>query len=197
MFPPIYNKDRTMVHQYIRKAEQDCSNRLASIQTLDGKIQDWWSKVSPSLKVSPSDPALLTLQVGYHMSLCVLHSSIIPLFSWSSIDEAPAYARQLSARTAFEHANSISSIMASTPFPPSRIPGLAGYAAYAACAIQIPFLRCLDPEIKRQMHTNVSANLNVLQGVGVHWKFIEILVSLKEPTKRNFEIDLICAGEEH
>jgi hypothetical protein len=184
-----------MVHQYIRKAEQDWSTQLTSIQTLDGKIQDWWSKVSPSLKVSPSDPALLTLQILYHMCLCVLHSSMVPLFSWSSVDEAPSYARQLSAQTAFEHANSISSILASTPLPPSRVPGLAGYAAYAACAIQVPFLRCLDPVIKRQAHANVSTNLNVLQGAGIHWKFIELLVSLKKLTKKNIEVDLIYVGE--
>jgi hypothetical protein len=134
--------------------------------------------VSLSLKVSPSEPALSTLQVMYHMSLCVLHSSIVPLFSWSSNDEAPSYASQLSAQKAFEHANNISSILASTSFPPSRLAGLAGYTAYAACAIQIPYLRCLNPVIKQQAHTNVSTNINVLRGVGVHWKFIELLVSL-------------------
>jgi hypothetical protein len=174
----FHNSDRTMVHQYIRKAERDWSTRVTSIQTLDGKIETWWAKVSPSLKVNPTEPSLLTLQVMYHMSLCVLHSSIVPLFSWSSNDEAPSYASQLSAQKAFEHANSISAILASMPFPPSRLPGLASYTAYAACAIQVPFLRCLNPVIKQQAHTNVLTNIKVLRGAGVHWKFIELLVGL-------------------
>jgi hypothetical protein len=166
-----------MVQQYIRKPEQNWSNRLKSIQVLDGKIQDWWSKVCPDLKISPSNPALLTLQIGYHLALCVLHSSIVPLFAWSSIDETPAYACQLSAQMAFLHANSISSIMENTPVTPSRFPGLVAYSAYVACAIQVPFLRCLDPGIKQQAHEHVFTNLNVLQGAGMHWKFIELLVS--------------------
>jgi hypothetical protein len=69
--------------------------------------------------------------------------------------------------------------MESTQIPPSRFPGLIAYAAYAACAIQVPFLRCLDPIIKQLAHAHILTNLNVLQVAGLHWKFIELLVSRK------------------
>lgn len=90
-------------------------------------------------------PKLLLLQVIYNQCLCSLHSSIVPLFSWSHCEGVFAHEQQLSAQTAFEHANSVSKLQHAPlelDWNARRMPSFVGYAAYSACAIQAPFLWC-------------------------------------------------------
>ena len=107
--------------------------------------------------------------------LCALHSSIVPLFSWSTSD-APQYSRQLSAQTAFEHANAISSKLAAITFEYSKLPSFVGYAAYCASAVQIPFLWCLRQDVKEQIQAYLRTNQTIIQAIGAHWKLIGLLV---------------------
>jgi hypothetical protein len=123
----------------------------------------------------------LLVHIIYHSCLCALQSSIVPLFSCSTSDGASPYARQLSAQSALQHANAISSLLGAArevQLDPARMPSFIGYAAYCACAVQIPFLWCSKPEIKQRAHANLLTNLSGIQGIGKHWKFIELLVSL-------------------
>ncbi|KAI7978703.1 hypothetical protein EIK77_010609 [Talaromyces pinophilus] len=55
------------------------------------------------------------------------------------------------------------------------MPSFLGYAAYCACAIQMPFLWCTRPEVKQQAHVNVVTNLNVILIIGKIWKFVQLL----------------------
>jgi hypothetical protein len=183
----LSNSCRYAVYQLVRQSETNWALRLASIQALDGRINEWWSKLHQSLQITSAEmpsniiPSLLLLQIIYHSCLCALHSSIVPLFSWSTSDAASSYARQLSAQSALQHANAISSLLGAArevQLDPARMPSFIGYAAYCACAIQIPFLWCSKPEIKQRVHANLLTNLGVIQGIGKHWKFIELLVSL-------------------
>jgi hypothetical protein len=177
---------RSEVHQLVKQTNITWAHRLASIQSIDGRIRDWRARLHPSLTINladaPSDtlPNLLLLHIVHHLSLCVLHSSVVPLFSWSTNDGAPQYAQQLSAQVAFDNANAIASHFEAAQnagCSPSRMAGLAGYAAYCACAVQIPFLWSTMLDMKQRMRKNLSTNLGVLRGIGEHWKFIELLVS--------------------
>jgi len=182
----LANGCRFAVCRLVKQSETNWALRLASIQALDGRTNEWWSKLHQSLQITPAEmpseiiPSLLLVHIIYHSCLCALHSSIVPLFSWSTSDRASPYARQLSAQSALQHANAISSLLGAArevQLEPARMPSFIGYAAYCACTVQIPFLWCSKPEIKRRAHANLLTNLGAIQGIGKQWKLIELLVS--------------------
>jgi hypothetical protein len=145
----VANSCRPAVYQLVKQLETNWVLRLVSIQALDGRINEWWSKLHQSFQIAPAEmpsniiPSLLLVHIIYHSCLCALHTSIVPLFSWSISDGASPYARQLSAQSALQHANAISSLLGAArevQLDPARMLSFIGYAAYCACAVQIPFL---------------------------------------------------------
>ncbi|OAA56300.1 Transcription factor [Niveomyces insectorum RCEF 264] len=133
---------------------------------------------TPSSPSGNSLPLLLLLRVMYHQSICILHSSIVPLFSYRSDTERILYARQVSAQLAFEHAQAISRLIQAVPhykIDPDQIPSFVSYAAYSACAVQIPFFWCLNQDVQARVRSNVLANLRIIQHMGKHWKYIALL----------------------
>lgn len=177
---------RSEVQALVKQTNAPWSTHFASLQDLDGRIKQWWARLHCSLRISLVEapptmrPNLLLLHVLYHACLVVLHSSIVPLFSWRPSEKASLYARQLSAQTALHHANAISSLLGAAreaQCEPDMMPSFIGYAAYCACAAQIPFLWCVKLEIKQNAHANLLINLGVIRGIGKYWKFIELLVS--------------------
>lgn len=177
----------------VKQPEPNDASRLAAIQTLDGRIHEWWSKFPLTLQLTPTNfssisstalPRLLLIHTVYHQCLCALHSSIVPLFSWSASDDSCLYARQISGQTALDHANALSALFDTAlhyPWDPSRMPSFIGYAAYCACAIQMPFMWCRKPEIKHKAHANVLTNLKTIHLMGKYWKFIALLVRILSP----------------
>ncbi|GLB09894.1 hypothetical protein AtubIFM57258_005823 [Aspergillus tubingensis] len=100
---------------FIKQTGLNLASRLIEIRTLDSRIREAWSKLDSSFELDCAKlaavllqdlPNLLLLHVIYNQCLCSLHSSIVPLFSWSRCEGVFAYEQQLSAQTAFEHANS-------------------------------------------------------------------------------------------
>jgi len=186
----------TGLRNEVSEAAKIVDSQLAVLQHLHTKISSWWSNVPDYLKLRldpiPSAqkqalPLLLLLRVIYHQSLCVLHSSIVPLFSYRTNTECLPYARQISAQLSFEHANSISQLLKAVPkysIDPNRIPSFVGYAAYTACAVQIPFFWCINREVQDLVRSNVLANLRIIQQMGKQWKFITLLVSIKKPANK-------------
>ncbi|OJJ32253.1 hypothetical protein ASPWEDRAFT_175548 [Aspergillus wentii DTO 134E9] len=162
-------------------------SRLAEMQTLDGRIHEAWSKLDPCFHLEcarmaavPSHelPTLLLLHVIYHQCLCSLHSSIVPLFSWSPCEGVFPYAQQLSAQTAFEHANSVSALLhaaSELDWDCRRMPSFIGYAAYSACATLTPFLWCSQPHVRQRAISSVLASLKILQILGKDWAFLGVL----------------------
>lgn len=180
---------RTQVYLLIKKPESTVSSRLAAIQVLDARISTWWSSIAPSLVLS-SDilhsiplsilPRLLLIHIVYHQCLCALHSSIVPLYSWSTSDDSCLYARQVSAQIALEHANAASALFDAAlrhQWDHSRITSFVGYAAYCACAIQIPFMWCSNPIIREKANANVLIDLKMIQLLAKNWKLVAYLVS--------------------
>jgi hypothetical protein len=147
-----------------------------------------WNELPPDLKLTAPKiaavlpdalPIILLLNVVYHQSLCALHASIVPLFSWGSGDESWSLARQSSAQVAFEQASATSELIdavLSTYTRLSAIPSFVAYAAYSGCAIQIPFLWCSNPGVKDRVHANITANVKMIQTLAAYWKFAALLV---------------------
>lgn len=172
------------VQALVKQTNLPWSTHFTSLQDLDGRIKRWWARLHCSLRISLAEaplkmrPNLLLLHVLCHACLVALHSSIVPLFSWRPSEKASLYARQLSAQTALHHANAISSLLGAAreaQCEPDIMPSFIGYAAYCACAAQIPFLWCAKLEIKQNAHANLLMNLGVIRGIGKYWKFIELL----------------------
>lgn len=181
--------NRSSVVSSIKEPGTNIQCRLTAIQIIDARIQTYWSNLPDELRLNGRTSlskvdvdalqGILLLNIVYHQCLCALHSSIVPLFSWSKSDWDATYALHLSAQIALDHANSISSLFRATlelPWDFNKMPSFLGYAAYCACAIQMPFLWCTRPEVKQQAHMNVVTNLNVILIIGKIWKFVQLLV---------------------
>lgn len=177
----------------VKQPSVPLSTRLIEIQTLDARIHQTWLQVAPQFHLDASTvantplsdlPNLLLLNIIYHQCWCSLHASIVPLFSWSASAETLAYAHQLSAQTAFEHANAISLILEAAmnvQWDAARMPSFIGFASYCACAIQIPFLWCAKQDIRQRAVRSIVANLKTLQILGSYWAFLKILVRIIDP----------------
>lgn len=184
----MLTKTRNSVCLLVGQQLSDTSSRVRAIQELDSKILEWRSAMPQSLELSAATislvpphtlPLLLLIHIVYHQCLCSLHASIIPLFSLGLSEEGFSYARQISAQIAFEHANSVSSLieaMLEHSLDLSRVPSFVGYSAYCSCVIQAPFISCTKAGIRERALINVLANLRVIQQLGKFWKFIYLLV---------------------
>lgn len=166
------------------------SSKLASILALDERLLIWWNTVHPPFKLTKSNiggiaakilPKVVLLNILYHQSLCALHASIVPLFSWDGDESSWHAARHLSAQIAFEHASAASSIIeavVSTCPNLGSMPSFIAYAAYSGCAIQIPFMWCSNTKVQNAARTFVGANIRLIHAMGAYWKLASLLVSL-------------------
>lgn len=166
------------------------TERIHAIHALDNRITAWWATVPQMFQLSAESvpklgpdilPNILLINAAYHQCLCALHSSIIPLFSWSADDNSWLSARPVSAQIAFEHACAASAIFKAVleHYPRlSALPSFVGYTAYGGCAIQIPFLWCLELAVRARAHSNVQANISIIHTMARYWKFASLSVSL-------------------
>lgn len=160
---------------------------MTGIYALDDDLSTWWRGLRSNWKLSPSTipsiPAnrltnILLINLIYHQSLCALHASVVPLFSWSTGDNSWSSARQASAQVAFEHACSASELIHATLSTGiSVLHTFIAYAAYSGCAIQIPFMWCLNPTVKERAIANVRANTKMIHTMAPYWKFAALLVT--------------------
>ncbi|KIN06860.1 hypothetical protein OIDMADRAFT_109269, partial [Oidiodendron maius Zn] len=175
------------VHTFIKNPISDPSTGMAELQALDARIYKWRTNIPRSLELTPATipttsmsilPRLLLIHIVYHQCLCALHSSIVPLFTSSETDDSWGYAIQLSAQTAYDHSNiacalfeaSLSHLGGSGTFA-----SFIAYAAYCACAIQIPFLWCQQLNVKERAQVNVRSALKLINSMAKFWKFSALL----------------------
>ena len=197
---------RASVFSLVKSPESSISERITGIYALDDDLSRWWSKLRPNLKLGSSNIAtvpkdrltnILLLNLVYHQSLCALHASIIPLFSWSIADDSWSSARQSSAQVAFEHACTASALLdAASSFHTSLSPThtFIAYAAYSGCAIQIPFMWCLNAAVKKRATANVRTNIKIIHAMAPYWKFAALLVSNFQLTEIGLLLMLSCLG---
>jgi hypothetical protein len=147
---------RMLASNLARDTKLDLEQKVWDIQKLDTKISTWWRGIHRSFVIDGDDGGddhtnrstlqfqrRMLLSIGYHQSLCVLHASIVPLFSLSPITGEHSYAQIVSAQTALDHARQISNIFRKA-LALEVLPylGFVGYAAYCSCAIQLPIALC-------------------------------------------------------
>lgn len=188
--PNSADDDRQEVSNLIRTPEPNIATRISAIYNLDSKVTQWWSKLPLSFRLTTDNistiptgqfPKILLINTVYRQCLTALHASIIPLFSWSTEDDAWPTARRLSATIAFDHAREASDIFEAAlgNYPDSSaFPSFVAYAAYSGCAIQIPFMWCREQKVRDRAYANVKTNARVIHTLATHWKFAGLLVSL-------------------
>ncbi|KAF5575499.1 hypothetical protein FPCIR_13121 [Fusarium pseudocircinatum] len=169
------------------RSEGDLNLRLQEIFRVENNISSWWNNVPVGFKLDASTisslprkdlPKIILTNLAYHQSLCALHASIVPLFCWSKGDRTYSSARQLSAQVAFDHAVAISSLIdaiLTTSHPLSSMPIFVAYAAYSSSAIQMPFLWCSEPSVRKRAQSNIDANVKIMQGMSSYWKLASLL----------------------
>ena len=123
----------------------DFHERLSAIYALDQDLKNWWAQLPDCCKMRsagslPTDdnvvPKVMLVNIFYHQALCVLHSSLVPIFSWSKQQSTWANALQLSAQIAYEHACEVSLLIGKVLDCYARLsamPSFVSYAAYCGC----------------------------------------------------------------
>lgn len=170
----------------VKCPESNISERMTEIYALDDDLTIWWRNLRSNWKLTPSNIAsipadrltnILLLNLIYHQSLSALHASVVPLFSWSAGDDKWSSARQASAQRAFEHASAASALIEATIATGKCVlHTFIAYAAYSGCAIQIPFMWCLNPAVRERAIANVKANTKMIRKMSQYWKFASLLV---------------------
>ncbi|KAH8703400.1 hypothetical protein BGW36DRAFT_354822 [Talaromyces proteolyticus] len=171
-----------LVRLLVRDTGLSADEKTVNIQNLDMELHQWRQHLPNRFVLTPtsvetSSPAvlshLLLLNIVFHQCLCVLHSSIVPLFTFGPGGETLPHVQSSSAQTCFDHANQMTTIFEiALPWCTSHAPGFVGYAAYCASAIQLPFLWCNNPEVSMRAFANIRVNAKVLNGIGKRWKFV-------------------------
>ena len=177
-----------MVFAVVKHLESSVGDRFTKIYSLDDALTRWWSALQPKHRLTPETlpqiavhqlPLALLVNVVYHQSMCALHASVVPLFSWTTSDDSWAAARQASAQKTYEHAGAVSDLIAATLDAHPKLAmthSFLAYAAYSGCAVQIPFKWSSNPMIKKRAITNVSKNLKIIQSMAPYWKFAALVV---------------------
>ncbi|KAK4889551.1 hypothetical protein LTR27_011629 [Elasticomyces elasticus] len=178
------------VFSHIKSPDLDFGESVTGIYALDSDLSKWWSQVHPELKLDPANASgiskdklskVLLLNLIYYQSMCALHASIVPLFSWSVAEGklvGHSAARQSSAQVAYEHACTASDLMdAVLSLLPTLNPAhsFIAYTAYSGCAIQIPFMWCSNLAVRQRATRNVQTNVKVISAMATCWKFAVLL----------------------
>ncbi|KAF5614770.1 uncharacterized protein FTJAE_13605 [Fusarium tjaetaba] len=180
------------VHNLIKSPDADSEIRLNAIYHLNTEITRWWIDLPENLRLDISNlsqtrrkdlPRLVLIHAVYYQCLCVMHSSLVPLYSWGKEEHVPLLAMQLSAQIAYDNACAVSELFQAILEQYSEFnefTSFVGYAAYCGCAIQIPFMGCSDLTVKERATKNVRVNLQIIRSIGLNWKFVSLLYSYAE-----------------
>ncbi|KAK5686531.1 hypothetical protein LTS10_002651 [Elasticomyces elasticus] len=174
----------------IKTTGASLATKLPAMYALHEKLSSWWQNLPINMRFASTNvamvpkkmlPNILLMNVVYHQSLCALHASIVPLFCWGKAakgDEGWSIARQMSAQIAYEHACTISELLAavrSISNDHSAMPSFICYGAYSGCAIQIPFLWSSKQSVRERAWINVKTNMNIISNMATFWKYAALL----------------------
>ena len=173
----------------VKSPPAEFADHLSTIYSLEEELQSWWERLPDDLKMRSSDtpplppdvdmlPKILLINVFFHQSLCILHSSIVPIFSWGKHADNQSTGLQLSAQVAYDHACEVSrliQVVLSDYGRLSAITSFIAYAAYCGCAIQIPFMTALDGGVRARSQANVKSNVRMIEIMSEYWKIAGLL----------------------
>lgn len=198
-FFTLLTAHRSSVCRLAHNDKMIMDEKLPLIQKLSSELKEWKKGLPKCVDCSYASSGetvkqaqALTVHLIYHQTMCTLHSSIIPLFSFQPQEDGYGLFKSVSAQTALYHARQISTMfIQSSNWIGSFATGFMGYAAYCSTAVQIPFLWCQKESVRENARTNIIANLDALKAIGRHWKLIALLVGRPVPSKLSVTLYLI------
>jgi hypothetical protein len=183
---------RWQIQRFVRRYQDgqssDPSDRLQEFLKLDRRLETVFENLHADFKYS--GPAsfispkldlytLFSLQCLYRLCACVLHSSLVPLFS--SIPSDPEISKKvvrMCAEEAVKH--SVITLDMATAFlntrpDKSRLSSMTGYAMFVSSAVQI---RSLGVQGKLGTHAgHLKAAIAILRHLNEYWAPLRGLVS--------------------
>ncbi|KEF58410.1 uncharacterized protein A1O9_06336 [Exophiala aquamarina CBS 119918] len=178
------------VNTLIKSSTLSQENRQAAIYEHDTAVKKWWRGVPDSFRLTPTAPTnlatfdrvdlmkIVMINTIYLQSLCALHSSIVPLFSWGPSNLTSEMAQHFSAQVAYHNACLLSELLGMYLEYSTDMAGISsyiGFAAYCSFAIQVPFIKCLNPTVKERAKRNTAINLRVIRGLSEYWRFMTLV----------------------
>ncbi|CEJ89862.1 hypothetical protein VHEMI05683 [[Torrubiella] hemipterigena] len=170
------------VHMFVQDTKLHGDDKSTKMQSLDARLHEWNRNLPSRFLLTPSNigsassvivAQIVLLHIHFHQCLCVLHSSVVPLFTFGAASDVQPHFQSVSAQLCFDHANQISSTFElALDWCTSHAYGFVGYAAYCATAIQLPFLQCSDETISLRALANIAVNNRVIHGVAKRWRFV-------------------------
>lgn len=149
------------IKQHMGGSHHDSLSRLPTFLTLDRRLEIFLEKLHLDFRFGLSSSAplktdpyrLFSLHCIYHLCGCILHSSIVPIFS--NVSSNPQISKRFirtSAKEAIKHSNIIAD-MATTFLnictDVSRLSGITGYALFVSSSVQF---KSLSAQGKLQSH---------------------------------------------
>ncbi|KAJ9615186.1 hypothetical protein H2200_001260 [Cladophialophora chaetospira] len=172
----------------LKNSEIRFGDRVTQIHSLHDKLEHWRQQLPTHLQLTPlrmaqsADfvPNILLINIIYHQSLCGLHASIVPLYSWGgSGDGSWLTARQLSAQIAFEHASTLSAffdvLLSRHSHILSATSNFIAHAAHCACVVQMPYMWCRNSAVRALASNNVKVNAKMIHVLAKYWRFASLL----------------------
>jgi len=169
------------VKQYVDNYPGDSLKRISTLLALDRRLEIFFENLHPdfrylglssftSLKTDPC--RLFSLHCIYHLCACVLHSSIVPIFSGTPSD--PQISKKLarmSAEEAVKHSMiTIDMAMAFLSICPdkSRLSGITGYALFVSSTVQFKSLSA-QGKLQSQGTSRCNAAILILEQLKEYW----------------------------
>jgi hypothetical protein len=172
----------------MESSHHDSLNRIPKFLALDRRLEIFLEKLHPdfcylglsSLTPLKTDPyRLFSLHCIYHLCACILHSSIVPVFSGVASDpQIPKRFSRMSAKEAIKHSTIVLD-MATTFLnictDVTRLSGVTGYALFVSSSVQF---KSLSAQGKLQNHGigRCNAAILMLQQLKAYSRPLQVIV---------------------
>lgn len=171
------------VHRFVNhgRKEDNCPGRLAEFWELDRRLKLLFEQLSVAFPFSSSAPfqspnldayRIFSLHCLYHLCSCVLHSSLVPIFSNNlSNPHISKLLVQLSVEESVTHATSILDMASTFLFRRpdiSRLPSIVGYCMFVSSTVQFKSL-VAQQRLQVRYTSRLKAALCILQRLKEYW----------------------------
>ena len=185
----ICSLSRSSVSTQVRSWREVPTEKPLDVRGIANTISAWWQRVPSACKLTRSNISsavlehvskLVLINTLYHQSLCILYSSVVPLFSFTANNGEASATWNESAQIAFDHTCAISDLgkaILDMKYPVARLPSIFSYAAYSGSAILIPFMWCSKASVRAKVLEHATTNINIIQELAKHSKFAALMVS--------------------
>lgn len=176
-----------MVKAYATIETRDFLQLLSSMQALDHRLDTLFDKLNSIVQFEAPGPAssvesylLFVVHCLYHLCVCTLSSSLVPLFSSiASNSQVSKKLSRVSAEETIKHSNALLDIASSfvrNGADVSKLPSMTGFALFVAATVQFKALSAQGKLQGRAMERMYPA-IRMIQELKGYWRPLAVPVS--------------------